>query len=186
MSYTFSRRDFMKYTALTAVAIAGSSMLTGCSNPNRPTGVVGSTLKPGSGICEATLLGDTSAPTYDPNTHILTCNFKIKSLLADLQITNSHFQVDVTTDEGTKHYYHATNPAPTLGDTGNPHATKDSVTDATLTLTLDLSGATKVTVLYTPKHGATGEPNDTYNDIYGTWDITEAIKNSIPENNTLV
>ena len=36
MSYTFSRRDFMKYTALTAVAIAGSGMLTGCSNPNRP------------------------------------------------------------------------------------------------------------------------------------------------------
>ena len=28
MSYTFSRRDFMKYTALTAVAIAGSGMLT--------------------------------------------------------------------------------------------------------------------------------------------------------------
>ena len=32
MSYTFSRRDFMKYTALTAVAIAGSGMLTGCVN----------------------------------------------------------------------------------------------------------------------------------------------------------
>ena len=40
MSYTFSRRDFMKYTALTAVAIAGSGMLTGCSNPNRPVGKV--------------------------------------------------------------------------------------------------------------------------------------------------
>ena len=43
MSYTFSRRDFMKYTALTAVAIAGSGMLTGCSlslihisEPTRP------------------------------------------------------------------------------------------------------------------------------------------------------
>ena len=48
MSYTFSRRDFMKYTALTAVAIAGSGMLPGCSNPNRPTGTVGSKLFPGS------------------------------------------------------------------------------------------------------------------------------------------
>ena len=56
MSYTFSRRDFMKYTALTAVAIAGSGMLTGCSNPNRPVGKTGDTLKPGDGICEATLL----------------------------------------------------------------------------------------------------------------------------------
>lgn len=186
MSYTFSRRDFMKYTALTAVAIAGSGMLTGCSNPNRPTGVVGSTLKPGSGICEATLLGDTSAPTYDSNTHILTCNFKIVTKIELLEITDSHFQVDVTTDEGTKHYYYNTTPAPSLGATANPKATKNSVTEATLTLNLDLTGATKVAVLYTPKHGATGEPNDSFNDIYGTWDITEAIKNSIPENNTLV
>ena len=53
MSYTFSRRDFMKYTALTAVAIAGSGMLTGCSNPNRPVGKAGDTLKPGDGIPSA-------------------------------------------------------------------------------------------------------------------------------------
>ena len=53
------------------------------------------------------------------------------------------------------------------------------LTEATLTLKLNLSGATKVAVLYTPKHGATGEPNDSYNDIYGTWDITEAIKGSL-------
>lgn len=186
MSYTFSRRDFMKYTALTAVAIAGSGMLTGCSNPNRPTGVPGSTLKPGSGICEATLLGGENAPTYDPNTHILTCNFKIVTKIELLEITDSHFQVDVTTADGTKHYYYNTTPKPSLGNTGDPKAKKNSVTEAVLTLDLDLTGATKVAVLYTPKHGATGEPNDSFNDIYGTWDITEAIKNSIPENNTLV
>lgn len=180
MSYTFSRRDFMKYTALTAVAIAGSGMLTGCSNPNRPVGTIGSKLSPGDKICDATL----KSATYTGNT--LTCNFKIKSLLADLQITNSHFQVDVTTENGTKHYYHATTPAPTLGNTGDPHATKGSVTDATLTLNLNLSGATKVAVLYTPKHAATGEPNDSYNDIYGTWDITDAIKNQIPSDTSLV
>lgn len=42
MSYTFSRRDFMKYSAVAAVAVAGSSMFTGCgsiSNPNRPFAV---------------------------------------------------------------------------------------------------------------------------------------------------
>ena len=49
MSYTFSRRDFMKYTALAAAAVAVSGSLTGCSNPNQPTGTVGSTLKPGGG-----------------------------------------------------------------------------------------------------------------------------------------
>ncbi len=187
MSYTFSRRDFMKYTALTAVAIAGSGMLTGCSNPNRPTGVPGSTLKPGSGICEATLLNDADKkPVYNSTSKILTCNFKIVTKIELLEITDSHFQVDVTTDEGTKHYYYNTTPAPSLGATANPKATKNSVTEATLTLNLDLSGATKVAVLYTPKHGATGEPNDSFNDIYGTWDITEAIKDQISGNNTLV
>ena len=174
MSYTFSRRDFMKYTALTAVAIAGSGMLTGCSNPNRPVGKTGDTLKPGSGICDATL----KSATYTGNT--LTCNFKIVTKIELLEITDSHFQVDVTTDAGTKHYYYNTTPKPSLGATANPKASKDSVTEATLTLNLDLSGATKVAVLYTPKHAATGEPNDSYNDIYGTWDITDAIKDSIP------
>ncbi len=64
MSYTFSRRDFMKYTALTAVAIAGSGMLTGCSNPNRPTGTVGSKLSPGGNICDATLKSASYNPDY--------------------------------------------------------------------------------------------------------------------------
>ena len=66
MSFTFSRRDFMKYTALTAVAIAGSGMLTGCSNPNRPTGTVGSKLSPGDRICDATL----KSATYTGNTYL--------------------------------------------------------------------------------------------------------------------
>lgn len=181
MSYTFSRRDFMKYTALTAVAIAGSGMLTGCSNPNRPVGKTGDTLKPGSGICEATLLNSADKkPSYNSATHTLTCNFKIVTKIELLEITDSHFQVDVTTAAGTKHYYYNTTPAPSLGNTANPKAKKNSVTEATLTLNLDLSGATKVAVLYTPKHAATGEPNDSYNDIYGTWDITDAIKDSIP------
>ena len=149
MSYTFSRRDFMKYTALAAAAVAVSGSLTGCSNPNRPVGKTGDTLKPGSGICEATLLNSADKkPSYNSATHTLTCNFKIVTKIELLEI--------------------------------NPKAKKNSVTEATLTLNLDLSGATKVAVLYTPKHGATGEPNDSYNDIYGTWDITDAIKDSIP------
>ena len=66
MSYTFSRRDFMKYTALAAAAVAVSGSLTGCSNPNRPVGTTGGTLKPGGGICEATLLNSADKkPTYD-------------------------------------------------------------------------------------------------------------------------
>ena len=38
MSYTFSRRDFLKYSALTAVAVVGAGLLTGCEiqDPNNP------------------------------------------------------------------------------------------------------------------------------------------------------
>lgn len=38
MSYAFSRRDFLKYSAMTAVAVAGAGLLTGCEiqDPNNP------------------------------------------------------------------------------------------------------------------------------------------------------
>lgn len=38
MSYTFSRRNFLKYSALTAVAVAGAGLLMGCEiqDPNNP------------------------------------------------------------------------------------------------------------------------------------------------------
>ena len=38
MSYTFSRRAFLKYSATTAVAMAGAGLLGGCEfkDPNNP------------------------------------------------------------------------------------------------------------------------------------------------------
>ena len=89
MSYTFSRRDFMKYTALAAAAVAVSGSLTGCSNPNRPVGTVGSKLKPGDGICEATLLNSAGKePSYNSATQTLTCNFKIVTKIELLEPTS--------------------------------------------------------------------------------------------------
>ena len=43
MSAEFSRRSFLKYTALTAVAVAGSSLLTGCSETSPVQQAVGTT-----------------------------------------------------------------------------------------------------------------------------------------------
>lgn len=37
MSLNVSRRNFMKLSAAAALAVAGSSLLTGCSDPNKPT-----------------------------------------------------------------------------------------------------------------------------------------------------
>ena len=49
MSYTFSRRDFLKYSALTAVAVAGAGLLTGCEiqDPNNPVIKSWVTARPG-------------------------------------------------------------------------------------------------------------------------------------------
>ena len=90
MSYTFSRRDFMKYSAVAAVAVAGSSMFTGCgsiSNPNRPSatydaahdselsfgGKSGGILGFGGTADSQTLLANA---TYVPDTNTLTLPFK--------------------------------------------------------------------------------------------------------------
>lgn len=47
MSLEFTRRSFMKYTALAAVAVAGSGLLAGCDsdNPYQPVGQVGDMLE---------------------------------------------------------------------------------------------------------------------------------------------
>lgn len=179
MSYTFSRRDFMKYTALTAVAIAGSGMLTGCSNPNQPTGTVGSPLKPGGGICEATLLNGESAPTYDAAQKKLVCKFKIKSLIAGLQVSKGHFQVDVTGGEHPGSYNVNTYPTGVAAATfdlsgGTDATTKNQVLPnvALIVTGIDLTDATNVAVRYCPKHSADENDKDFYNDVYATWNIT--------------
>lgn len=172
MSYTFSRRDFMKYTALTAVAIAGSGMLTGCSNPNRPSGTVGSKLKPGDGICEATL----KSATYTGNT--LTCNFDIYTKVS-LQINKNHFQVNVTQGDQTKIYYYGNSNIELNPNPLNDYEAKTSVKPTLMVDIADLATADKIEVVYIPKLWAKDSLTDSYSDIYGTWDITDAIKNQI-------
>ena len=39
MSTVFSRRSFLKYTAVTAVAVAGTSLLGGCSGSGAETAI---------------------------------------------------------------------------------------------------------------------------------------------------
>lgn len=85
MSYTFSRRDFLKYSALTAVAVAGAGLLTGCEiqDPNNPVikklgygttlGTTGGLLKSvdtegTDGVFTFTVKNNSDAPLHmDPN-----------------------------------------------------------------------------------------------------------------------
>ena len=183
MSYTFSRRDFMKYSAVAAVAVAGSSMFTGCSlfsNPNRPVGVAGSKLSPGGKTCEATLLnGDTTKPKYDGN--VLTCNFTVKATQPSLEVTESHFQVDVTINGNTKSYYYMANSTGVTVSLDNGTGTKALAAGASCSPVLKVSGlanlnnASKILVRYWPLNAAKNLPTDSYNDVYATWDITDVI-----------
>ena len=182
MSYTFSRRDFMKYSAVAAVAVAGSSMFTGCSlisNPNRPTGKTGDTLKPGSKICNATL----TAPTYTMGgaTGSFKCHFKIYTQVS-LQISSAHFQVQVTDTDGKVSYFNNNSSSSVLSlapvdNNANYDAGKTVEFDLSANITIP-AGTSKVQVVYLPKLVAQGKPSDAYSDIYATWDVTEDIKDN--------
>lgn len=193
MSYTFSRRDFMKYSAVAAVAVAGSSMFTGCStsNPNRPYGTYkGADCKLTFGGKSGGILGFggtedrqilLAGATYDSNTQTLVLPFEHYAVSQGCSCKNYSYQIDVTTADGIKSYTDGSD----FGDTTTP--TTVHITDnggATgmkvetpyhpiITVTgIDFTGATKVEVRYFPRHNALGKQNDTYSDVYATWDIT--------------
>lgn len=192
MSYTFSRRDFMKYSAVAAVAVAGSSMFTGCgsfSNPNRPSttydpvngselsfgGKSGGILGFGGTADSQTLLANA---TYDAKTLTLTLPFKHVAVSQGASCKGYSYQIDIVgKDDKYKSY--------TAGsDCGN---NKVSISDAggctgmeplrpyTPIITvknIDFIGVKKVAVRYFPRHNALGAQNDTYSDVYATWDIS--------------
>lgn len=193
MSYTFSRRDFMKYSAVAAVAVAGSSMFTGCgsfSNPNRPFGTYNK-----DADCQLTFSGKSGGffgigGTQDYQTlkagascvsNVLTLKFAHYAISQGCSCTAGNYQIDITDADGKiKSYRHNSD----FGDTGT---TKVSITDnggaegmtvkteytPTITVTgINFNGVKKVCVRYFPRHNALGNQNDTYSDVYATWDIT--------------
>lgn len=192
MSYTFSRRDFMKYSAVAAVAVAGSSMFTGCgsiSNPNRPSAtydpVNGSELSFGGksggilgfgGTADSQTLLD--GAKYVSDTKTLTLPFKHVAVSQGASCKGYSYQIDIIDKDGNYKSY-------TDGsDCGND---KVSISDAygctgmeplkeykpIITVKcIDFTDVKKVAVRYFPRHNALGAQNDTYSDVYATWDIS--------------
>lgn len=191
MSYTFSRRDFMKYSAVAAVAVAGSSMFTGCgfSNPNRPSAtydpVNGSELSFGGKSGGIFGFGGTAdsqtllvGAKYYKDTNTLILPFKHVAVSQGASCKGYSYQIDIIDKDGNYKSY-------TDGsDCGN---NKVSISDAdgctgmeplkeykpTITVKyIDFTDVQKVAVRYFPRHNALGAQNDTYSDVYATWDIT--------------
>lgn len=191
MSYTFSRRDFMKYSAVAAVAVAGSSMFTGCStsNPNRPSatydaahdselsfgGKSGGILGFGGTADSQTLL---AGAKYVSSTNILTLPFKHVAVSQGASCKGYSYQIDIVDKDGNYKSY---------TDGSDCGSNKVSISDEggctgmvplqeykpTITVrNIDFTGVKKVAVRYFPRHNALGAQNDTYSDVYATWDIT--------------
>lgn len=195
MSYTFSRRDFMKYSAVAAVAVAGSSMFTGCgsfSNPNRPSatydaahdselsfgGKSGGILGFGGTADSQTLL---AGAKYDIRTNTLTLPFKHVAVSQGASCKGYSYQIDIVDKDGNYKSY---------TDGSDCGSNKVLISDAagctgmeplkeykpTITVrNINFTGVKKVAVRYFPRHNALGAQNDTYSDVYATWDITSLI-----------
>lgn len=189
MSYTFSRRDFMKYSAVAAVAVAGSSMFTGCgsiSNPNRPfavynaaedsqltfSGKSGGIL--GFGGTKDYLILKKGA-SYTSASRTLQLEFTHYPVSEGTGITAPHYQLKYVTDDGN-HY--VTSADGSLKSTGGDGLEINKEAHAKVTVTIPanvkdaVENAKAVYIQYFPRHNALGEDNDTYGDVYATWEIT--------------
>lgn len=193
MSYTFSRRDFMKYSAVAAVAVAGSSMFTGCgsfSNPNRPFGTYNK-----DADCKLTFSGKSGGflgiggtqdylvlnkgGSYTSST--LNLKFTHFPISEGTGITAPHYQLKYVTDDGN-HY--VTSADGSLTSTGGDGLEINKEAHAKVTVTIptsvkaDVEKAKAVYIQYFPRHNALGKDNDTYGDVYATWDITSLFKST--------
>ena len=195
MSYTFSRRDFMKYSAVAAVAVAGSSMFTGCgsfSNPNRPFGTYNK-----DADCKLTFSGKSGGflgiggtqdylvlnkdGSYTSSSGTLNLKFTHFPISEGTGTTAPHYQLKYVTDDGN-HY--VTSADGSLTSTGGDGLEINKEAHAEVTVTIptsvkaDVEKAKAVYIQYFPRHNALGKDNDTYGDVYATWDITSLFKST--------
>lgn len=191
MSYTFSRRDFMKYSAVAAVAVAGSSMFTGCgsiSNPNRPSAVYntaedskltfsgksGGILGFGGTQDYLVLKKGGSYDSYDSDSGELSLEFTHYPVSQGTSAIASCYQLKYVTEDGN-HYVTSANGVASNGGKGL-EANKEAQVKVTVTILDDVKdaveGAKAVYIQYFPRNNALGREDDTYGDVYATWEIT--------------
>ena len=166
MSLTFSRRSFLKYTAVAAVAVAGSSLLTGCKdNPYQPTGTIGDKLS---------IMGDFTLKSATVKDKKMTCTMTFKcTSKRNLHVTSSCFQIDVTSKDGKKVTTYNKDQAANKG-VSLLVENKDLAKDETLNTELyvdqmnALEDGCKVEIKYWPR-AQSSEGLLGYTEAYATW-----------------
>ena len=190
MSYTFSRRDFMKYSAVAAVAVAGSSMFTGCgsiSNPNRPSAVYNTaedsklTFSGKSGGILG--FGGTQdylvlkkGGSYDSGSGKLSLEFTHYPVSQGTSATAAYYQLKYVTADGNRYITSAAGALTAEGGGAGLEINKETQVKVTVNIPTDVKtaveGAEAVYIQYFPRHNALGKDNDSYSDVYATWEIT--------------
>ena len=177
MSLEFNRRSFLKYSAAAAVAMAGSSLLTGCGEDEyQKTGKIGSTLK---------LMGTfkmKDAPTFDNGTFKTTINIKCTTDKVPLCVTRGNFELTVNSTGKSKDDVDYLDNAITVkrqgaGSSGGKFdlTTDDGEQDFDITVTgVTLKDGDKVEFKYWPRIQASSG-NSGYTRAFCTWKMTAKV-----------
>lgn len=185
MSYTFSRRNFMKYTVLAAAAVAVSGSLTACSNPNQPSGKIGDTLSFGGSNGILGIGGSTDKHTLavagtEYTDGILTCVFTHKPVSKGTGCGVGHYDLRFVFEDGNPQYYSSKSTSDNViftatnnGDSLVVNEPVDNTVKVTgLSAALEGKTIKEAYIRYFPRYNALGNEKDTYSDVYASWDIT--------------
>lgn len=168
MSLEFNRRSFLKYSAAAAVAVAGSSLLTGCGEDEyQKTGKIGSTLKlMGTFKTYKSAVEPTKAPAYTGTTFTCTVNIKCTTKKVPLYVTNECFELTVT--RGTTEKNYAKNSI-TIDHEEYDLKESEDAKDFKLTITsVDIQAGDTVELKYWPRIQASSG-NSGYTRAFCTW-----------------
>ena len=177
MSLEFNRRSFLKYSAAAAVAVAGSSLLTGCGEDEyQKTGKIGSTLKL-MGTFKTYKTTDAAAGQYAPTYNAsnpaesfkCTVNIKCTTDKVPLYVTNECFELTVTHSGEEKNY---TKKSITVDPEEYDLKESEKAKDFTLTIkNVTIADGDKVELKYWPRIQASSG-NSGYTRAFCTWKMT--------------
>lgn len=183
MSLEFNRRSFLKYSAAAAVAVAGSSLLTGCGEDEyQKTGKIGSTLK----LMGTFRMYDNPAPKFTPDagssgTGTFECKLSIKCTTdkVPLCVTKGNFELTVNSTGKSKDDVDYLDNAITVkrqgaGSSGGKFdlTTDDGAQDFDITVAdVILKDGDKVEFKYWPRIQASSG-NSGYTRAFCTWKMT--------------
>ena len=117
--------------------------------------------------------------SYTSSSGTLNLEFTHFPISEGTGITAPHYQLKYVTDDGN-HY--VTSADGSLTSTGGDGLEINKEAHAKVTVTIptsvkaDVEKAKAVYIQYFPRHNALGKDNDTYGDVYATWDITSLFK----------